>query len=84
MAAKFIRLTHKIAIQLNLVAEKCNLQFLLQAASPETFGYTLVYISASILLLLSAIIVANPTRNSGLRAARFEVFAAVKIQFMVF
>jgi hypothetical protein len=36
MEAKLTRLTHKIAIQLHLVAE---------AASPETFGYTLVVIS---------------------------------------
>jgi hypothetical protein len=40
MAAKLTRLTHKIAIQLHLVAE--SLQFSLQAASPETSGYTLV------------------------------------------
>jgi hypothetical protein len=38
MAAELIRLTHKIAIQLHLVAE-----FALQAASPETFEYTLVF-----------------------------------------
>jgi hypothetical protein len=43
MAAKLTKLTHKIAIQLHLVAESSyNLQFWLQAASPETFGYTLV------------------------------------------
>jgi hypothetical protein len=36
MAAKLTRLTHKTAIQLHL------LQFSLQAASPETSGYTLV------------------------------------------
>jgi hypothetical protein len=34
----------KIAIQLPLVAELYHLQFLLQAASPETFRYTLVYV----------------------------------------
>jgi hypothetical protein len=34
MAAKLTRLTHKITIKL---------QFSLQAASPETFGYTLVF-----------------------------------------
>jgi hypothetical protein len=37
MAAKLIRLTHKIEIQLHLVAESS-----LHAASPETFGYTAV------------------------------------------
>jgi hypothetical protein len=39
MAAKLTRLTHKIAIQLHLVY---LLQFLLQSASPETFGYNLI------------------------------------------
>jgi hypothetical protein len=43
MAAKFTRLTHKIAIQLHLVAwELYHLQFSLQAATPETIVYTLV------------------------------------------
>jgi hypothetical protein len=43
MAVKLIRLSHKIAIQLHLVAESGTiLQFSLQATSPETFGYTLV------------------------------------------
>jgi hypothetical protein len=43
MAAKLDRMTHKIAIQLNLVAESLyHLQFSLQMASPETFGYILV------------------------------------------
>jgi len=43
MAAKLTRLTHKRAIQLNLVAESCTiLKFSLQVASPETFGYTLI------------------------------------------
>jgi len=43
MTAKFTRLTHKIAIQLHLVAENCTtFQFSLQAAGPETFGYTLL------------------------------------------
>jgi hypothetical protein len=43
MAAKLTRLTHKIAIQLY------HLQFSLQAASPETFGYMLavIYITRS-------------------------------------
>jgi hypothetical protein len=40
MATKLIRLTHKIAIQLHL--DLYHLQFSLQAASPETSGYTLV------------------------------------------
>jgi hypothetical protein len=44
MATKLTRLTHKIAIQMHLVAESCyRLQFPLQATSPETFGYTLGY-----------------------------------------
>jgi len=43
MVAKLTILTHKIAIQLQLVVESLtHLQFSLQAASPETFGYTLV------------------------------------------
>jgi hypothetical protein len=43
MAAKLATLTHKIAIQLHLVAENCTqLQFTLQIPSPETSGYTLV------------------------------------------
>jgi hypothetical protein len=45
MAATLTTLTHKIAIQLHLVAELCQMQFSLQAASPETFGYTLVRFS---------------------------------------
>jgi hypothetical protein len=45
MAAKHTRLTHKIAIaiQLHIVTELYHLQFSLQAASLETFGYTLVF-----------------------------------------
>jgi len=42
MAAKLTRLAHKVAIQLHLVAELHHLQFSFQAASLETFGYTLV------------------------------------------
>jgi len=43
MAAKFTRLTHKIAIQLVPSGrELYHLQFSLQAASPETFRHTLV------------------------------------------
>jgi hypothetical protein len=44
MAAKLTRLTHKIAIQLpSSGRELYHLQFSLQAASPETIGYTLVH-----------------------------------------
>jgi hypothetical protein len=43
MATKLAGLTHKITIQLFLVAQLYHLQFSLQAASPETFGHTLVY-----------------------------------------
>jgi len=39
MAANLTRLTHKIAIQLHLAADSCTI---CQAASPETFGYTVV------------------------------------------
>jgi hypothetical protein len=42
MAAKLARLTHKITIQLHLVAQRAVSQLSLQAASPETFGYTFV------------------------------------------
>jgi hypothetical protein len=43
MEAKLTKLTHRIAIQLHLVAESCTiLQFSLQAASSETFGYNLL------------------------------------------
>jgi hypothetical protein len=43
MSAKVTSLTHKLAIQLHLVAESCyHLQFSFQKASPEAFGYTLV------------------------------------------
>jgi hypothetical protein len=46
MAAELTRLTHKIAIQLQPSGrELYHLPFSLQAASPETFGYTLVLIS---------------------------------------
>jgi hypothetical protein len=47
MAAKFTRLTHKIAIQLQLMAETCTIRSSRpQVASPETFRYTLVQLSA--------------------------------------
>jgi len=43
MVAKFIRLAHKKAIQLHFGAESCAIcSSRFQAASPETFGYTLV------------------------------------------
>jgi hypothetical protein len=42
MAAKLTRLNHKIAISAPSGRELYHLQFSLQAASPETFGYTLV------------------------------------------
>jgi hypothetical protein len=42
MAAKLARLTHKIAVHLHLVAESCTICSSRQAASPDTFGYTLV------------------------------------------
>jgi len=53
MAAKLTRLTHKIAIQLHLSCrELYHLQFSLQAASPETYGYTLVcYLKITFMLL---------------------------------
>jgi hypothetical protein len=46
MAAKLTTLTHKIAIQLHLVANKelYHLQLSLQAASPKMFGYTLILV----------------------------------------
>jgi hypothetical protein len=43
-AAKLTRLTHKIAIQLHLVAQLYHLRFSLEAASPEISGYTVVYL----------------------------------------
>jgi hypothetical protein len=49
MAAKLTRLTHKIEIQLHLVADLCHMQFSRQAVSPETVGYTLVYNRESII-----------------------------------
>jgi hypothetical protein len=42
MAAKLTRQTYKLAIQLHIVTGSC-MQFSLQAASPKTFGYTIVY-----------------------------------------
>jgi len=42
MVAKLTRLTHKKAIQLPSGRELYHLQFLLQVASLETFGYTLL------------------------------------------
>jgi hypothetical protein len=43
MAAKLTRLTHKTDATALSDREMYHLQFSLQAASPETFGYTLVY-----------------------------------------
>jgi hypothetical protein len=43
MVAKLTKLTGKVAIQLHLMAEIYHLQFSLQAASPETFGYAHVF-----------------------------------------
>jgi hypothetical protein len=45
MTVKLTRLTHKIAIQLHVVAQLYHLQFSLQVTSPETFGNTLIGIS---------------------------------------
>jgi len=45
---KLARLTHKIAIQLYLVAEPYHFQFPLQVASPETFRYTFIQVSKSL------------------------------------
>jgi len=42
MTAKLTRQTHIIVIKLHLVADLYHLQFSLQAAGPETFGYTFV------------------------------------------
>jgi hypothetical protein len=43
MAAKLPRLTHKIAVQLQLVAQSCTIcGSRCKTVSPETFGYTLV------------------------------------------
>jgi hypothetical protein len=45
MAAKLARLTHKIAIQLHIVAESCTIcSSRSKTASPENFGYTLVQV----------------------------------------
>jgi hypothetical protein len=43
MAEKLTILTHKMAIQLPSGRELYYLQFWRQAASPETFGHTLIY-----------------------------------------
>jgi hypothetical protein len=44
MAAKLTRLTHKIAIQLHKAAESCTVcSSRSKTASPETFGYILVF-----------------------------------------
>jgi hypothetical protein len=43
MAAKVTKLTHKKDTTAPSSKELYHLQFSLQAASPETFGYTLVF-----------------------------------------
>jgi hypothetical protein len=43
MAEKLTRLTHKTDTTAPSGIELYHLQFSLQAASPETFGYTLIY-----------------------------------------
>jgi hypothetical protein len=49
MATKLTRLTHKIATQLEPSGrELYDLQFSLQADSPETFGYTLVELTVQV------------------------------------
>jgi hypothetical protein len=50
MAAKLTRQTHKLAMQLHLVAEIYHFQFSLQAASPDAFGY--IFIHSSMLMEL--------------------------------
>jgi hypothetical protein len=54
MAPELTRLTYKIVIRLHVVADMLyHLQFSLQAASPETFGYTLVILIAALKLFVS-------------------------------
>jgi hypothetical protein len=51
MAAKLTRLTHKLAIQLHPVAESCtSCSSRSQAASEETYGYTLVLYEKTIFM----------------------------------
>jgi hypothetical protein len=51
MVTKLTGLTHKIAIKLHAPSgrELYHLQFSLQAASPETVGYTIVYVLSFVL-----------------------------------
>jgi len=42
MVAKLTRLTHKIAIQLHLVAESCTFAVFAPGGQSGNFGYTLV------------------------------------------
>jgi hypothetical protein len=45
MAVKLTRQTHRIAIQLHLVAESCTIcSSRPKAASPVTYGYTLIHL----------------------------------------
>jgi hypothetical protein len=69
MAAKLTRLTHKIAIQLHLVAESCTICSSLQAASPETFGYTLVHCVIQITsVLLRTVLVLHIQRDGYIKS----------------
>jgi hypothetical protein len=53
MATKLTRLTHKIRdITASSGSELYHLQVSLQAASPETFGYTLLYYVIKITITL--------------------------------
>jgi hypothetical protein len=56
IAAKFTILSHKIAIQLHLVAESCTIcNSRPHAASPKTFGYTFVLCSRRTLICVLAL-----------------------------
>jgi len=79
MAAKLTRLIHRIAIQLHLVAELYHLQFSLQAASPETFGYSLVVVVAKTHVL--------PMRGNGTWSSRpqpVNVLTELCILFIIY
>jgi hypothetical protein len=67
MAAKLIRLTHKIAIQPHLVAESCTICS--SYASPENFGYRLIP-----LLLLRSCQRIPPKRGSFITFRNMVVF----------
>jgi hypothetical protein len=51
MVAKLTRLTHKIAIQLQVVAEECTICSSRSRPTPETFGYTLESFKTSVYCL---------------------------------